>query len=135
MRTAPFYKSVIIIRMLVAWVCLAPLAGSVDLVSAFDAMRCSGKLIHLGDPADKLLTACGPPTSVDEWEEERITYFNTPPPPDQYRAFEHDGKGYRVRRFVRIELWTYNKGPNRFIEYVRIENGKILKIDNGGYGY
>lgn len=135
MRTTLFHKSIIVIRMLVAGACLTSLTGPVDLASALDTMRCGGRLISLGDPADKLLAACGPPTTVDEWEEERITYFNTPPPPDQYRTFEHDGRGYRVRRFVRVELWTYNKGPNRFIEYVRIENGKVLKIDNGGYGY
>jgi hypothetical protein len=32
-------------------------------------------------------------------------------------------------------VWTYNYGPSRFIDYVRIENGKVRKIYSGGYGY
>jgi hypothetical protein len=114
---------------------MVALAGSSGPVSAFDSMRCGNKLVLIGDPVDKLLTVCGPPTSVDEWEEERVYHFKTPPPPDRYRTFEQYGKGYRVRKFVKVELWTYNNVPSRFIEYVRIENGKILKIENGGYGY
>jgi hypothetical protein len=100
-----------------------------------DTMRCGTRLIIIGDPADKLLTECGSPTTVDEWEEERVYHFRTPPHPDQFRTYEHYEKGYRVRKFVKVELWTYNHGPNRFIEYVRIENGKIVKIETGKYGY
>jgi hypothetical protein len=97
-------------------------------------MRCGNKLVSVGDPADKLTTACGAPTSVDEWEEERGFHFD-PSPRDQYRSSEKHGNGYRVRKFVKVEVWTYNNGPNRFIEYVRLENGRIKKIENGGYGY
>ncbi len=102
--------------------------------SAYDTMRCGNKLVSVGDPADKLTTACGPPTSVDEWEEERGFHFD-PSPRDHYRSSEKHGNGYRVRKFVKVEVWTYNNGPNRFIEYVRLENGRIKKIENGGYGY
>jgi hypothetical protein len=109
--------------------------GWMGVAFSADHMRCNSRLISVGDPADKLLATCGAPTSVDESEEERVYYFNTPPPPDQYRSFEHSEKGYRVRKFIKIEVWTYNNGPSRFIEYARIENGKIVKFETGGYGY
>lgn len=114
---------------------MAVLLITSGVAASADSMRCGSRLMFVGDPADKLLTECGSPTSVDEWEEERIYHFKTPPPPDQYRSFEHYEKGYRVRKFVKVELWTYNNGPNRFIEYVRIENGRIIKFETGKYGY
>jgi hypothetical protein len=114
---------------------MATLLGSADFVLSDDALRCHSRLITVGDPADKLLAECGSPTTVDEWEEERFYYFDTPPSPDQHRTFERLERGYRVRKFVRVERWTYNKGPSEFIRYVRIENGRILKIETGEYGY
>jgi hypothetical protein len=114
---------------------MVALLVTTDDATPADAMRCGSRLISVGDPADKLLTHCGSPTSVDEWEEERVYHFATPPTPDLHRTFEHHGKGYRVRKFVKVELWTYNNGPSRFIEYVRIENGRVLKIETGKYGY
>ena len=56
-------------------------------------------------------------------------------PARYYREFERYGGSYRVRSFIRVELWTYNYGPSRFIDYVRLENGKVRKIYSGGYGY
>lgn len=120
------------LRVVVSMVVLLMTAG---VAVPADTMRCGSRLIVVGDPADKLLAECGSPTSVDEWEEERVYHFEIPPPPDQYRTFEQYERGYRVRKFVKVELWTYNKGPSRFIEYVRIENGRVMKFETGKYGY
>jgi hypothetical protein len=121
--------------LLILCIGMAALLGAAGVVAPADTMRCGSRLISVGDPADKLLVECGSPTTVDEWEEERFYYFDTPPPPEQYRTFERHERGYRVRAFVKVELWTYNNGPSRFIEYVRIENGRIRKIETGKYGY
>ena len=99
------------------------------------AMRCGSRLISEGDPADKVVSECGPPTSVDSWEEEHYHYFDRPPPADQYREFERSGNSFRVKIYVRVELWTYNYGPSRFVDYVRLENGIVRKVYSGGYGY
>lgn len=111
------------------------LMGTMGAAIPAEALRCNSRVISEGDPADKLLKECGEPTVVDQWEEERSYYFRTPPSPREYRTFEYDGKGYRVRKFVKVERWTYNNGPSRFIDYILIENGKIIKIENGSYGY
>lgn len=99
------------------------------------AMRCGTRLISEGDPRDKLLNECGPPTSVEEWEEERYDWFDRFPPSNRYREFERYGNAYRVRIRVRVELWTYNHGPSRFIDQVRLENGIVHKVLSGGYGW
>jgi hypothetical protein len=36
---------------------------------------------------------------------------------------------------VVVEIWTYNHGPTRFLDYLRLENGIVTKITSGDYGY
>ena len=119
------------------WLCvgMVVVAEWANAGTSYDTMRCGNKLISLGDSADKLAAACGAPTTEDEYEEESGYYFDTPKFHDQNRSHGEHRKGFQVRKLVKIKLWTYNNGPNRFIEYVRIENGRIVKIENGGYGY
>jgi hypothetical protein len=114
---------------------ICALIWSAGLAEATEAMRCGSRLISEGDPREKVLNECGQPSDVETWEEERYDYFDRPPPPRLYREFERYGGAYRVRAFIRVELWTYNYGPSRFIDYVRMENGKVRKIYSGGYGY
>ena len=99
------------------------------------AMRCGSRLISEGDPRDKVLNECGQPSDVQAWDEERYEYFDRPPPPQYYREFERSGNSFRVRAFIHVEVWSYNYGPSRFIDYVRMENGIVRKIYSGGYGY
>jgi hypothetical protein len=100
-----------------------------------EAMRCGSRLISEGDPKERLLNECGSPSNVEAWEEERYYNYDAPPPPYLYKEYEYYGNAYRVKVHVKVEVWTYNYGPSRFIDYVRIENGKVRKIYSGGYGY
>lgn len=114
---------------------ICALLWSTCLVEPALAMRCGSRLISEGDPKEKLANECGPPTNVETWEEERYYHYDAPPPSYQYREFERYGSAYRVKVIIRVELWSYNYGPSRFMDYVRIENGKVSKIYSGGYGY
>ena len=40
-----------------------------------------------------------------------------------------------MKEEVRIEEWTYNLGPTRFVRYLRFENGILDAIRNGDKGY
>ena len=100
-----------------------------------EAMRCGSRLVSEGDPREKVYADCGPPANVEAWDEEQYEYFGRPPDPRQYREFERYGSAYRVRTVVRVEVWTYNYGPSRFVDYVRFENGRVRRIESGGYGY
>jgi hypothetical protein len=119
----------------------AVLIGMIVLLGALGnggpahAMRCGSRLISEGDPKDKLYNECGPPANIETWEEERYHHFDAPPPPYLYKEYEGYGSAYRVKIYVKVEVWTYNYGPSRFMDYVRIENGKVRKIYSGGYGY
>jgi hypothetical protein len=128
-RKATFMKSILALCLVgvLLWA-----AGSMEPALA---MRCGSRLISEGDPRDKLANECGPPSNVETWEEERYHHYDVLPPSNQYREFERYGSAYRVKVYVRVELWTYNYGPSRFMDYVRIENGRVVRIYSGGYGY
>ena len=76
------------------------------------------------------------------WEEERVYGFRHHP---QYYGVSENyeyvhpgdraGRPYRVRKLVIVEEWTYNHGPSRFLDHLRLENGIVRSIVSGDYGY
>ncbi len=122
-------------KTIIALCLVYSLVGMDGLTEAADTMRCGSRLISEGDPKERLLMECGAPANVESWEEERYYNYDAPPPPYLYKEYERYGSAYRVKVHVKVEVWTYNYGPSRFLDYVRIENGKVRKIYSGGYGY
>jgi Protein of unknown function (DUF2845) len=73
------------------------------------SMRCGSRLIDTGISSAEVSSFCGAPTQVD-----RVT-----------------GTGADVQ----IEIWTYNFGPDKLMERVRIENAVVVDIQSLGYGF
>jgi hypothetical protein len=40
-----------------------------------------------------------------------------------------------VDKLVTVEELEYNLGSNRFTRYIRFENGRLIRITKGDYGY
>lgn len=116
-------------------------------ISAIDearatSLRCGVRLITEGDFKARVLAECGEPDHVEVWEEERIYGFRHHPSyygfyeDYEYRSRDYDyGRPYRVKKLVIIEEWTYNHGPGRFMDHLRLENGIVRRIISGDYGY
>ena len=106
------------------------------------SLRCGVRLITIGDFKARVLAECGEPDHVEVWEEEHVQRFNHHPGYygiyENYeysnRNYEH-GKPYRIRKLVIVEEWTYNHGPGRFMDHLRLENGIVRGIKSGDYGY
>jgi len=106
------------------------------------SLRCGVRLITVGDYKARVLAECGEPDHVEVWEEERVYSFRDHPGYygiyENYeystRNYEH-GSPYRIRKLVLVEEWTYNHGPGRFMDHLRLENGIIRGIKSGDYGY
>jgi hypothetical protein len=97
-------------------------------------LRCGTRLITPGDHSARVLKECGEPDYVDSWVEERIYRYPNPYPGgsgDRERYGPVDG----VIVHITVEEWTYDHGPHRFIDRVRIENGRVRKISSGSYGH
>ena len=106
------------------------------------SLRCGVRLITVGDFKARVLAECGEPDHVEVWEEERVYSFRDHPGYygiyENYeystRNYEH-GSPYRIRKLVLVEEWTYNHGPGRFMDHLRLENGIVVDIISGDYGY
>ena len=124
---------------LILWMVISMLTVS-DVRS--ESLRCGVRLITEGDFKARVLAECGEPDHVEVWEEERVYGFRHHP--GYYGIYEdyeyrHPDNGYgtpyRIKKLVIIEEWTYNHGPGRFINHLRLENGIVRKITSGDYGY
>ncbi len=98
------------------------------------AFRCGTRLVNVGDLKAQVLGKCGPPDSVDFWEEDRIErVFGYSYSDDSYYLGTRIPTAVVVR--VPIEEWTYNPGPTQFIRILKFENNRLISIETGNYGY
>jgi hypothetical protein len=88
-------------------------------------MRCTGGLVAVGDSKLDLLGKCGKPTLVEDGLEERVAKIR-----DRDRI-----AAWKARVTVSIERWTYDFGPNQFVQYVTLDAGRIVAVERGSYGY
>ncbi len=106
------------------------------------SLRCGVRLITEGDFKARVLAECGEPDYVEVWQEERVYGFrNHPGYYGIYEDYEYRhpdnryGEPYRIKKLVIIEEWTYNHGRGRFMDHLRLENGIVVDIVSGKYGY
>ncbi len=82
-------------------------------------MRCGNHLIEEGDPQVKVLEECGEPSMRNRFAQEGTLQAGVVP-----------GIQYSV-----MEQWTYNFGSTDFIYYLTFQNGRLVHIETGDYGY
>lgn len=86
--------------------------------------RCEPAAIHLGDRAAEVLARCGEPSVRDEGRRVRVEYVERSPIDAE-----------RVTVSVRRDVWVFDFGPQRFTTIVLLEDGRVARLDRGGYGY
>ena len=84
--------------------------------AAADSIRCDGGTVSVGDTRIDLLARCGAP-ALQEVE---------PAPPARFGD---------PAVAVPIERWTYNFGPQRFLQIVSLRGGRVIAVERGSYGY
>ena len=124
---------------LILWIALSVLMLKNAHASS---IRCGVRLITEGDHKAKVLAQCGKPDYVELREEERVYRFSRHPSYyGYYDNYEYErgdyryGAPYRIKELVIIEEWTYNHGPSRFMDHLILENGIVVDITSGDYGY
>lgn len=86
---------------------------------AVDSCR-DGHTLRVGDTKIAVIRKCGPPAHSDFRQDEELVVV------DRQRA---------VRTTIRIDEWTYNFGSHRFLLHLTFENGRLSRIETGGYGF
>jgi hypothetical protein len=113
---------------------LFTLLACLPLIALADTLRCGEKLITQGTTQSEVLARCGQPTQV-----ERQTINNSavsPVGPAGLPGPAGPPPGIaRTETESSAEIWTYNFGPDRLMERIRLENGVVVRIDSAGYGF
>jgi hypothetical protein len=93
---------------------------------ASDTIRCGNKLVMEGDSSATVRDLCGAPAEVAH-----STILRRP-------SYVRHGRVYYLGDElveVRVETWTYNFGPNKFMRRLRIVDGIVDDIETLGYGH
>jgi hypothetical protein len=105
------------VTLLLAVACLPGFASA--------GMRCGSRIIDRGTNSVEVSSFCGAPTQVDH-----TTVFR-----GDAKRVDGDGRVTGIGADVQVEFWTYNFGPNLFMERVRIEDGVVVEVQSLGYGF
>ena len=91
------------------------------------ALRCHGRLVYVGDLEADVLSKCGKPDQVEQWEENPNGYTS--------KIYDYEKERYQLPELIKgpilVERWTYNLGSNQFTRYLLFQNGKLYKIERG----
>jgi hypothetical protein len=81
--------------------------------------------VHEGDGKLDVLARCGEPALRDAWEETRSVVVGD----------AKQGLSVAESTTVELETWTYDLGRNSLVQFVTFENGRVVRIRSGSYGY
>jgi hypothetical protein len=96
--------------------------------------RCGNEIISVGDRKFDVQRKCGEPANVDMRQEIRKRNLGPVVFGPDNRIQIYPGP-FLVEELVTIEEWEYNLGPAKFIRYLTFENGFLVTIALGDYGY
>lgn len=103
-------------------------AGALDM-----DFKCGSSIVAVGDRAYDVLKKCGDPAYVESWQEVRVRGDIGSWMLEPQKRF-YIGPLF-AKELVTIEEWEYDLGPNRFIRYLRFENGRLTRVNTGDYGW
>ena len=91
------------------------------------ALRCQGRLVYIGDLKADVLSKCGEPDQIEQWEENPHGYTS--------KIYDYEKERYQLPELIKgpilVERWTYHLGSNRFTRYLLFQNGELIKIERG----
>jgi len=118
-----------------------------EIMSGYSKSRC-GQVVDKDDRKIEVIVKCGDPYSIEHYWEERYSdvtsALRTRKIPRFYREGNINKRNYtfkrervyeQKRKLINIEEWTYNFGPRRFLYFITFNNGKVVKVEDGDYGF
>ena len=81
-----------------------------------DNFRCpNGSIVSSGDSISEVMVKCDPPSNKIKRTDSDETFMG------------------RVR-YIEVEEWTYNEGPNTLVHYLTFRNGILTEVKTGTFG-
>src|ERR1041384_2601255 len=108
------------------WIChaIALLGLMVSHASLADNMRCGDKLVYSGDSTYTVRTKCGEPDDAVHRTEFRTVCHEVSAPCEDRQSRAKCSRSVETSVEVIIDDWTYDFGSNRFLQYLRFEDGR-----------
>lgn len=102
------------------------------------AFRCDSFLIDVGMHKAEVLKKCGNPAMRDQkTERRRLGMRQSGSQQGTSTRHSHDHRSaseYELEVEVQIEEWVYNFGPQRFMQLLTFEDGRLKKIQDLEHG-
>jgi uncharacterized protein DUF2845 len=86
---------------------------------------CADPAFHEGDTAYEVLSRCGEPA----FRELRVDVRT------QVVGGEHAPVVAVDSTTVAVEVWAYDFGPRAFVRHLTFEDGRLVRVETGSYGY
>jgi hypothetical protein len=99
------------------------------------SLRCGSDLVSRGDRKIEVLKKCGEPDLIETWEEEITIHVKGLKDEVNRDSIIERAHGFSENTISHVEEWTYNFGPQRFIQFLTFVNGKLLRIEEGPRGF
>jgi hypothetical protein len=99
-----------------------------------DAIRCGDQLASTGASLYEVRAVCGEPDAAFRRVEHRTVVQQLPGPCVITQGRRVCGSSVATIIEVVIDDWTYDFGNNRFLHFVKFEDGKLVTVTSGGYG-
>lgn len=90
------------------------------------SFRCGVEIVSVGDTQSEVIEKCGKP----DWVESK---YGPVPPETRRQAIPPETR--MELQIVEADRWYYNLGPNQFIRILVFNQGVLVNIEAGGYGY
>jgi hypothetical protein len=97
-----------------------------DSPTVANRSRCDS-LVSEGARKIEVLMNCGTADVIEDFGEDRISITT--------RELKVEGIFKRHNLQVDVEEWTYNLGPRKFLLFIKFENGRVVRMERGDYGY
>ncbi|MBR7801544.1 DUF2845 domain-containing protein [Undibacterium fentianense] len=103
------------------------------------AFRCNNYVVDVGMHKVEVMQKCGVPAAREQRTERRRIGLRQASPTLPYSVNQYSGDtrtGLEFEREIDIQLeeWVYNFGPQRFMQLLTFEDGRLKKIQELSYG-
>jgi hypothetical protein len=125
-------------KIMKAWVyglglgaALFGMASDARPVQASEQLSCQDRIVHLGDEPYRVRSLCGDPDDVQQRVEQRAVRREVRVPCGRRMCSTLVDDVVDVQ----VEEWIYDFGPQRLLQYLTFETGRLVRVRTGEYGH
>jgi len=100
-----------------------------------DSLSCNGDIASSGDSTYQVQAICGNPDDAVHHVEYHTVRIRVPAPCHVEHGCRRCDVEVERTTELQVDDWTYDFGSNRFVEFLRFEDGRLVSVREGSYGH